>query len=102
MRSPLIAPAANGPSPSPAGPSPRALERLLVRAASVRTGDRAVPSPCLSVCRMDTATRWCEGCLREIDEIAGWSQMDDAARVAVWRRIEQRAATLRTARPQTP
>ena len=80
----------------PDAPAARALARLLARAATVREGDRAVPSPCVSICRMDAATRWCEGCLRDIDEIAGWSQMDDAARVAVWRRIEQRADRIRS------
>lgn len=49
-----------------------------------------VPSPCISVCRMDPATGWCEGCRRTIDEIAGWSAMDDAARRAVWGRVVER------------
>ena len=38
----------------------------------------AVPSPCNSVCRMDARTGWCEGCMRSLDEIAGWSTMSDA------------------------
>jgi predicted Fe-S protein YdhL (DUF1289 family) len=49
-----------------------------------------VPSPCISVCRMDPVTGWCEGCLRTIDEIANWSRMDDAARRAVWAELERR------------
>lgn len=51
----------------------------------------AVPSPCISVCRMDAATGWCEGCFRTLEEIAGWGMQDDAVRLAVWLRIEQRA-----------
>lgn len=43
----------------------------------------AVPSPCINVCRMDRASGWCEGCLRTIDEIAGWSTMADDAKRAV-------------------
>lgn len=50
----------------------------------------AVPSPCLAVCRMDTATGWCEGCLRTLDEIAAWSRLDDAAKTAVWALLDQR------------
>ncbi|MGF6965984.1 putative Fe-S protein YdhL (DUF1289 family) [Paraburkholderia sp. WC7.3g] len=51
-----------------------------------------VPSPCISVCRMDASTGWCEGCLRTIDEIAGWSMLDDDAKRAVWDAIEARHA----------
>jgi predicted Fe-S protein YdhL (DUF1289 family) len=50
----------------------------------------AVPSPCISVCRMDASTGWCEGCLRTIDEIAAWSSFDDHAKRAVWDAIEER------------
>ncbi|AXL52544.1 hypothetical protein DSC91_005610 [Paraburkholderia caffeinilytica] len=52
----------------------------------------AVPSPCISVCRMDASTGWCEGCLRTIDEIASWSLFDDDAKRAVWDAIEERHA----------
>ncbi len=50
-----------------------------------------VPSPCISVCAMVAATGLCGGCLRRIDEIAGWSRMDDAAKRQVWQHIAQRA-----------
>lgn len=40
----------------------------------------AVPSPCISVCRMDESTGLCEGCFRTLDEIALWSQLDDDTR----------------------
>lgn len=33
----------------------------------------------------------CQGCLRSLEEIAGWSRMDDAARRVVWARILERA-----------
>jgi uncharacterized protein len=56
--------------------------------------DGSVPSPCISVCRMDASTGWCEGCLRTIDEIAGWSTFDDEAKHAVWDAIEVRHAAL--------
>uniref|UniRef100_C5CM54 DUF1289 domain-containing protein n=1 Tax=Variovorax paradoxus (strain S110) TaxID=543728 RepID=C5CM54_VARPS len=50
-----------------------------------------VPSPCTSVCRMDSRSGFCEGCLRTLPEIAGWSRMDGVARRGVWRAIELRA-----------
>ncbi|HUG23448.1 DUF1289 domain-containing protein [Piscinibacter sp.] len=49
-----------------------------------------VPSPCTSVCRMNAATGWCEGCYRTIDEIAAWSRMEDPAKRAVWALLEDR------------
>ncbi|MGH8780706.1 DUF1289 domain-containing protein [Paraburkholderia sp.] len=51
-----------------------------------------VPSPCIDVCRMNPATGWCDGCLRTIDEIAGWSSFDDERKRTVWDAIEHRHA----------
>jgi predicted Fe-S protein YdhL (DUF1289 family) len=53
-----------------------------------------VPSPCIDVCRMNPDTGWCDGCLRTIDEIAGWSSFDDAQKRAIWVSIEVRHAQL--------
>jgi uncharacterized protein len=53
-------------------------------------GGGGVPSPCISVCRMDASTGWCAGCLRTLDEIASWSVMNDDAKRAVWDAIEAR------------
>jgi predicted Fe-S protein YdhL (DUF1289 family) len=49
-----------------------------------------VPSPCQSVCVMHPGTGWCEGCLRTLDEIAGWSRMDNTAKRAVWAQLPGR------------
>ena len=49
-----------------------------------------VPSPCICVCTMDQATGLCIGCYRTLDEIAGWSGMDDAQKREVWRRLGER------------
>ena len=65
---------------------------LLGRAQAVREAPgAAVPSPCTAVCRMDEATGWCQGCLRTLDEIAGWGALDDPRRRQVWQRLEARA-----------
>lgn len=56
-----------------------------------------MPSPCLSVCRMDPASALCEGCLRTLDEIARWSGMSDAAKRMVWQDIGQRLKDRSTA-----
>jgi len=55
----------------------------------------AVASPCINVCRMHAASGWCEGCLRTIDEIAGWSRLDDAARRLVLQRLSPRRVVWR-------
>ena len=52
-----------------------------------------VPSPCISVCRINPDDGLCLGCLRDIDEIAGWSRMDEDAKRAVWQSIRARAQT---------
>ncbi len=68
-----------------------------------RPGPRAevagVASPCISVCRMHAATGWCEGCLRTLDEIAGWGALPDAERQRILDRLPARRvlwARLRT------
>jgi predicted Fe-S protein YdhL (DUF1289 family) len=66
-------------------------ETLAERAAAVQAMAQDVPSPCSSVCRMDRLSGFCEGCLRTIPEIAGWSKMEDETRRHVWRAIELRA-----------
>lgn len=53
-----------------------------------------VPSPCINICRMDPVTDQCEGCLRTLDEIGLWSQLDDDTKREVWQLIELRRAAL--------
>ena len=68
-----------------------AIHPLADRAVAARNTACDVPSPCISVCRMDPASGLCEGCLRTIEEIAAWSGTDDATKRSVWRAIELRA-----------
>jgi hypothetical protein len=64
---------------------------LASRAAVARRLPHDPPSPCISICRVHRPSGLCSGCLRTIDEIAGWSRMDDATKRRVWRAIELRA-----------
>jgi len=50
----------------------------------------SVPSPCISLCRMNGQTGLCEGCLRSITEIAQWANADDDYKRLILARIEQR------------
>ena len=42
-----------------------------------------VPSPCVSLCKMDADRRYCMGCLRTIPEIVAWGKADDDYKHAV-------------------
>ena len=55
----------------------------------------ALPSPCISVCRINSNLGLCEGCFRTTDEIAAWGSSNDNAKRATWGRIEERIAALR-------
>lgn len=48
------------------------------------------PSPCISVCVLDPASGFCRGCFRTIQEIAGWTMMTRAERLAVLARLPGR------------
>ena len=67
-----------------------AAELLLERAQELDASPR-VPSPCISVCRMDAVTGWCEGCFRTLDEIAAWGMATEEDRRRVWRVLVERA-----------
>ena len=54
-----------------------------------------IPSPCINICQMHAATGWCAGCLRTLDEIAGWSRLADEQKSALCLQLEGRRATWR-------
>lgn len=61
------------------------LERGMVR-------EPDAPSPCVSICVLDPASGFCRGCFRTIQEIAGWTMMTRAERLAVLDRLPDRRA----------
>ena len=54
--------------------------------------ERDPPSPCINICRMNTRTGLCEGCLRTIEEIAAWSAMTPEEKRAVLEELPRRGA----------
>jgi len=52
----------------------------------------AVQSPCIDVCKLDSTTGFCIGCLRTRDEIREWKHMDDDRRLQVIDQASRRAA----------
>lgn len=67
-----------------------AIKTLAARAVSTRAMAENVPSPCVSVCRMDPHSGLCEGCFRTLDEIRMWSRSDDAAKKRMWATLTER------------
>lgn len=53
-----------------------------------------VPSPCVSLCKMNRDSGLCEGCLRTLDEIIAWSRADDDFKRAVWAQLPEREALI--------
>ncbi|MGV7211041.1 DUF1289 domain-containing protein [Oxalobacteraceae bacterium A2-2] len=49
-----------------------------------------VPSPCVSLCKMDEDRRYCMGCLRTLEEIRNWRNADDNYKRAVWSQLAWR------------
>jgi predicted Fe-S protein YdhL (DUF1289 family) len=64
--------------------------QLLLERARELDAAVPVPSPCISICRMDAVTGWCEGCFRTLDEIAAWGMASDEERRAVWMQLVAR------------
>jgi len=53
-------------------------------------GSAAVISPCINVCKMEAGL--CVGCLRTIDEIAGWAMAGDDDKRRILAAVAQRRA----------
>ena len=67
--------------------------RLQHRAEQVlASDDQYVPSPCVSVCVVHPSEGTCEGCLRNLNEIGAWGQMQSAQQREVWQSIKLRCA----------
>ncbi len=79
-----------------------AVKSIAERALLAGNMTHEIPSPCVSVCRMDAENAFCEGCLRSIDEIRRWGNSDDAAKKVIWALIAQRAAVVAPAPVAAP
>jgi predicted Fe-S protein YdhL (DUF1289 family) len=51
---------------------------------------QALPSPCVSVCIMKTDADECQGCLRTLNEIAGWGMSTPSQQRMIWQRLGSR------------
>ena len=57
-------------------------------------GEPSPLSPCLGICLMDPKTRMCRGCLRTIEEIAGWYGANAAEKRVILKQLAERRAAL--------
>ncbi len=55
----------------------------------------AVSTPCVKICITDPASRLCEGCGRTLTEIAQWSRLSEAERLAIMARLPERLRRLK-------
>ena len=49
-----------------------------------------LPSPCISICKLDKSTGYCDGCFRTEDEIALWPSMSDEDKLNMLNILRQR------------
>ena len=56
-----------------------------------QNSDEDIPSPCISVCRMNEDRSYCEGCFRSIPEIRAWAGAGAVQRLAIWSQLAERA-----------
>ena len=67
------------------------LEVLQSLAELATDPEQLVPSPCISVCRMDPHSGLCLGCYRTLDEIVAWGGSTEAQKRVVWKLVTHRA-----------
>jgi predicted Fe-S protein YdhL (DUF1289 family) len=51
---------------------------------------REIASPCENICQMNPQTGYCIGCLRTLDEIAGWLEMSNEEKRRLLVRLDER------------
>lgn len=65
-------------------------DQLRRRAIRVRGCGNSVPSPCLSVCRVNDNSGFCEGCFRTMSEISSWGRSGPVWQKQLWQTILER------------
>lgn len=56
--------------------------------------DAEIASPCVNICQLDPASGYCIGCLRTMDEIANWLELNNEQKRAIVALLEQRKKAL--------
>jgi predicted Fe-S protein YdhL (DUF1289 family) len=66
-------------------------KEALHRAIASARMQRPIGSPCIDVCRLNPSSGYCEGCLRNREEIKAWKSMSDPDRLALLDRLTMRS-----------
>jgi len=66
-------------------------KEALNRAIAAARMQRPIGSPCIDVCRLNPSSGYCEGCLRNREEIKAWKSMSDPDRLALLDRLAMRS-----------
>lgn len=74
-----------------------AVNLITARARTVATCGDIIPSPCISVCRINAESGLCDGCFRTLGEISGWARLESSSKRSLWSLIEQRVAAVHSA-----
>ena len=67
------------------------LRAFAQRNAATTPPTSPLPSPCISVCRMDDNQKYCLGCLRTLDELRVWGSADEATKHRIWLDVQARS-----------
>ncbi len=57
-----------------------------------------VVSPCINICVINECTGFCAGCLRTVEEIAGWSSRTNAAKRDIMIKVDARRQLIQQTR----
>lgn len=49
-----------------------------------------IKSPCNNVCKVNSKSKYCEGCKRTLEEIASWSMASDEEKLKILEEIKKR------------
>lgn len=67
-----------------------AIQSLMARANSLSMAGEDIPTPCISVCRVNADDGLCEGCFRTLGEISAWGRSTAANKRELWKTIMHR------------
>lgn len=69
-----------------------AVRLVTERARTIKAEGDDVPSPCISICRINADSGMCEGCFRTLGEISAWARSTPDDKRRLWTTIGQRMA----------
>lgn len=72
----------------------RARRRERARVLRNQVFDTSVPSPCVSICKLDEEEEYCLGCRRSLNEIRDWPIMTPEEKRQVLAKIAERGGQI--------